>query len=783
MGRRRRTILTITVAAALGGAAPAAAPSLAQAQGQRPAPAPTDAPPTQPNPSAQPSPPEQPAPSAAGAPATRPAVARADVEGDLAALRATLTHPDVRQADRDQAAARLVSRDRPETDDILRAVLDDGVRDSRLAVARALADDLTPSEAMVAPLAGLMRAGVEQRSLALVDAAAQALASYRGTPAAADELIRFATDPNQPLDARARAARALGRVVEPESAGALVRLVRERERTPLRTAAAEALAELSGIQQFGADAERWTAWLQNNAALMGQDRNAWRARMLDARAARLDRVRRRHELLVDTIDERMLAQYQAAPPGQRGGVLLSFLASEQPDERAIGAQLVTRAFRNGDPVNEAVRERLVAMVGDSDSGVRLAVAGTLTNLNHRAALSAELTQLAQERDERVRVALAEAVGRIEDPAAAPQLATLLATETSPRVIAAAAAALARTGRELARTEPALARRATDRLRDIAGSRNASADVRVAALDALGVLQDPELPALAQNLLAVNQPDPSVPVRQAALRALGSLNGPAASESAELITRALRNESREPSVRGAALDALARVGNLPEHGGLLLEYTQRQVELDENNRLKAWDSFRAILPRATPAQLNRERATLRGDPGRLAVVLEELCRQLEQSPRQDDKDDLANFRVELGEVYQRQDPPQPARAVASFRAALDYYFRSGKGESVTFPLIQQLMAAYLAAADYAQAVNFGEEMLNRDQRLQDLVGPAIRNEADRLRKNNENPRAAVLLIDEALRMKPPLDERFQRDLQQIRQEVAPAPPPPQQPPPQ
>lgn len=753
MGRRRRTILTIAVAAVLGAGPYAAAPAAAQAQGQNTARAPADAPPV----------------SASADPGTRPAVARADVEGDVAALRAVLTQPEARQTDREQAAARLVSRDRPETDDVLRAVLEDGFRDSRLAVARALADDLTPSEAMIPPLAGLMRTGVEQRSLALVDAAAQALASYRGTPTAVDELIRFATDPNQPLDARARAARALGRVVEPESAGTLVRLLRER--APLRTAAAEALADLTGIQQFGADLERWTAWLRNNAALMGQDRNAWRAQMLEVRAARLDRVRRRHEALVDTLDERMLAQYQAVAPEQRGGVLLSFLNSEQPDERAVGAQLVTRAFLSGDPVTETVRQRLVAMVGDSDSGVRLAVAGTLANLNHRPALSAELTQLAQERDERVRVALAEAIGRIEDRAAAPQLAALLVTETSPRVIAAAAAALARTGRDLLRTDPALARRALDRLRDIARNRNASADVRVAALDALGALQDPELPALAQNLLAVNQPDPSVLVRQAALRALGALNGPAAAESAELITRTLRNENREPSVRWAALDALARVGNLPEHGGLLLEYTQRQVELDENNRLKAWESFKAILPRATPAQLNRERATLRGDAGRLAVVLEELCRQLEQSPRQNDKEDLANFRVELGEVYMRQDPPQPAKAVTSFRAALDYYFRRGAGESVTVPLIQQLMGAYLATTDYVQAVTFAEEMLVRDQRLQDIVGPAIRNEADRLRQNNERRRAAMQLIDEALKMNPPLEERFQRDLQLIRQEIA------------
>jgi HEAT repeat protein len=740
VGRRRRTILNIAVSLAVGGVVSAAPGAMAQQQPPPPAPA-NGAPTTNPT--------------------SRPAApARADVASDLAARSTTLTQADTRPADREQAAARLVSRDRPDADDVLRAALGGPSRDARLAVARALVDDPTPSDALIGPLAEAMRAGVEQRSINLVDAAAQALASYRGSEPALAALVGFVMDPNLPADARSRVARALGRVVEPASARTLVLLV-QRERAPLRTAAADALAELTGSRQLGADAERWTAWLQANAAEMANNPDRWRARMLEARAAQLERVRRRHDALVDVLDDRMLEQYRNTPPEQRSALLLSLLSSEQPDERSIAAQIVARAFKT-EIVTEAVRDRLTAMVGDSDAGVRREVASTLRTLNHRAALGAELTQLAQEREEAVKVALVEAIGTVGDPAAAPQLAQLLTTETSPRVIAAAANALARTGRGLKESDPALWNRATRRLRDLAQAPGVGTDTRVAAIDALSALQDPQLLELTQDLLLA-RPDPSSLVRQAALRALGGM--PAGTgENVEIITRTLSNE-RDPAVRRAALDALGRVGNLPDHGGLLMQYTSPR-EPDEGVRQTAGDAFMALLPRATPAQLNREWQALKNDPIKAAALLEELCRQLDRSAVAQDKEVAANFRVALGDVYKQA---QPAKAAANYRAALDYYLRTNHGENVVTPVIQQLIDALLAARDFTGAVRFAEEMIQRDQKNQETVGPAIRNEADRLRMKGDKA-GALQLIDEALKMNPALDERFRQDLTGMQKEI-------------
>jgi HEAT repeat protein len=754
VGRRRRSILKTTVAAAALVGASAGRPALAQ-QGQ-PAAASRERPPA-----------TAPAPSLA--PATRPAATRPtgpDVAGDLRSLDAILLQPDARQGDRDEAAARLVSRGTPQADEILRNVLMNGPRDGRLAVARALADDPTPSEAMITPLSDLMRLGAEQRPPTTADAAAQALANYRRVPEAVDELVRFSLDAAQPVDARARVVRALGRVVDPAAADLLVRLVRT-ERGALRTAAADALADLTGIRENGQDANRWAQWQRNSVALAADNVDRWRAELLEARATNLDRLRRRQDALLESLNARMLAQYQEAARQQRGSdVLLSFLNSDQPDERWLAARLVTRAFTT-DPVSERVRERLVALVGDSDPKVRHEVAVTLGNLNHRPALAAELTQLAQESEDPVKVALCDALGRIGDPVAAPQLAALL-SDSSPAVFTAAAGALSRVGQDLRGAADGLPPAALESLRRMARSRGASDAVRIAAIDALGVLRDPQFVDLAQRLLSGPQADPSVDVRQATLRGLASLGDPAA---AELITRALREETREPAMRRAALDALGRVGNLPEHGTLLLDYTSPRNESDESVRQRAWEAYQALLPRASPAQLTAEQNSLKNDPVRRAVVLEELCRKLEQSPAPQDKANLAANRENLGDAYIARRPPEPAKAAPHLRRALDYFVANGANENVTTPLSQKVIDAYLKAKDYAQAARFAEQVMSREPAQIAEMGRAIKQEADRLRSPTVNDaRAAQQLIDEALKMNPPLEERHVNDLRQIRQEI-------------
>src|SRR5881392_3572631 len=84
---------------------------------------------------------------------TREEVARKDVQQQ----EAILTDPGATPAQRDDAAKRLVSRTSKEADDVLFKILKNFAnRDAQLAVARALASDLTPQPAFVDPLLELL---------------------------------------------------------------------------------------------------------------------------------------------------------------------------------------------------------------------------------------------------------------------------------------------------------------------------------------------------------------------------------------------------------------------------------------------------------------------------------------------------------------------------------------------------------------------------------------------------------------------------------------------------
>jgi hypothetical protein len=57
---------------------------------------------------------------------------------------------------------------------------------------------------------------------------------------------------------------------------------------------------------------------------------------------------------------------------------------------------------------------------------------------------------------------------------------------------------------------------------------------------------------------------------------------------------------------------------------------------------------------------------------------------------------------------------------------------------------------------------------------EVVGRNIKQEADTLHARGDNV-AAVQLIDAAMKMQPPLDSKYQRDLKAIRDEATAAPP--------
>jgi HEAT repeat protein len=782
VGLKRRLISTLLSAAVAAGIVAAPSPARGQPQNgsQTQAPPPPSGRSDQALSPAPPAPARQPADPAAAAPrpsagtaapTTAPTTAPSpppgpDVAGDLQRLAGILSGANARQFELDQAAAQLASRESERADSILRDVLFSGSREAKLAVARSVADDPVPPPDFVDPLADML-AGEQQRTWA--DAAAQALAGYRGNGAALGHLRRIATDANQPPAARLAAIRALGRVVEIGSAETLLDLLGPpNERRDVRDAAADALADMTGLREYGRDPRRWAQWWQQENAANNPD--GWRARVLEARAARFERASRRLAALVAGLEPRLFAQYQAADTKEkRSAVLLDMLSAAEPDVRAIGARIVTTVLTGREEVADAVRDRLVAMVGDAEPRVREEVVRTLFNINYSGALSALLTQLAQERDERVKLPLINAVGAIEDPAAAGPLLTLL-NDPSPAVVTAALRAMERVGRRLPNEDPALAAKVAARLRAIAlppAGRNAPPpppeDLRILALNALAALKDPAMLEQARRLLA----EPSVPVRTATLRLLGDLGDARAGDA---ISDTLRGE-RDPAVRQLALDALGRAGGLG-YAETLFAYMQPGTEPDPVVREKAWQAFRAAMgrPTTTNDQLAAAHLMFKADPDRHVHVARALAERLRQS-------DLAQWAMQqqnIGDdLMKLHEPPgpRPEEAAACYEQALTYWLQN-KGEALTIEeLTRKVLKARLAAGQWAQATAFAQNAVARTPSAQDVVGPLIRKHADELRSPPLNdPKGALALIESALKMNPPLEKRHQDDLRQIRNDI-------------
>jgi hypothetical protein len=142
---------------------------------------------------------------------------------------------------------------------------------------------------------------------------------------------------------------------------------------------------------------------------------------------------------------------------------------------------------------------------------------------------------------------------------------------------------------------------------------------------------------------------------------------------------------------------------------------------------------------------------------------------EKQVREKDEKGLAATRQNIAESMNQLG--RPADAVPFLRKALDYWI--GQNETVvTQRLMNELLKALLVSRQYADAVQFGEEMLRRDRAQQESVGPALRSEAVRLRDKNDaqSLQSAMTLIGLAKRMNPPLDTRFVHDLEDIETQV-------------
>jgi len=679
------------------------------------------------------------------------AVAR-DLEQQRIILRSSSGTPPQRE----EAAKRLVQRSSPESRRIVAEALSDAVNpQGQLSVAKALVNDPQPDVALVEPLATLI--GPDP---AMTRAAASALAAYaeRGIAQAWPRLEQRSTDTTAQFQpARADLVRAMGRLTDKRAAKALVGIMTDPTNDDrVRSAAAAALVEMTGLASLAGDFRQLERWWERNRN-MPDDR--WQRELKDRRASRAQSTEEALRAFAEEAGRKFQQLYDAMDNrDQRQQFVTGLLTAQTEPSRVIGVDLVWSDIRTNRFVPQAVLDRLRDMVGDSSADVRQAVARTLGTRNDPAAVEALLAQFRQEGDVGVRVAIASALGPMRDLRALEPLIDSLGDEFA-RVAEAAAGSLQELG-PLARDDAALARKLAATLRQRLAAADRGMPLRERLVVAMATLRDPSLLDEFNKVL-----DPlreTAPVRAAAVTGIGEI------PQGDPNTVVARLDDPSALVREAAARAVARIGTFA-HVGRLEAHLVPPAEPDENVRRQTWLAVLALADKADPRDLvslaNRfDRGGVMPNLGyRIAVLKVAEAKQEAASAG----DELAATRQNIGQSLMDQAKADPAQAAVYFRKALDYWVAAKAPPNIVDPLVIQLMRALLQTEDYAQAVGFAQSWIQKDDKYTTDVFNLVEGELRRQRDNKQYKRAMDLL-NEAPKA-PRLGEKYARVLESYRKE--------------
>lgn len=655
-------------------------------------------------------------------------------------------------AQREEAARRLLQQDTPQARQAIQRTLEDASDpQAQLAVARAIsANGLCRSEYLV-PLRLMMG-----NDRILTDAAAQALAACRDNPESLRLLVNFASARQQREADRLVVVRALGSLTEKSAAEFLISLLlREDDSQRVRNAAADALMEMTGHIENGQDPQLWNKWWNQNST---RPEAQWKQELTVHQASRYVAVRQQYIQLAGELQGILTRVYDTTPPAQQAALLLTYLRSNHPEIRRIGATVVHSEAMAAQPITAEAREQLRSMISDSSREVRLAVAGALLATNDPASLDPLLKQLSRESDPEVRAALAEPLARIGDLRAVPALRQLL-SDPSLSAAGAGAAALRELAPVIREKEPALASAVAKDLQAALSRASTSAgamSLREAIADAMIPLREPSLIPTFYQFLGESG---STRLRWAALRALGELRDP---KAADTIARYL--EDRESGVRLEAVRSLGKTSAL-EHAELLFRRTSVVEETDPSVRDEAWGVLQGVFPKLPLEQLPAWVQRYAGDPARRVIVLRAMAQRQEAAG---DAAHLALSRQAIGVALMELD--QPLEASTQLKAALDYFSGQPDQQMVTEQLVEQYLRSLVRSRSTTQIVDFGSRLLTQRASYQQTVGVLLRNEI-RGMVDQKQYADAVTIIQASRRIDPPLATRYADDLDALGKEAA------------
>ena len=546
----------------------------------------------------------------AAAPASQPDAAAAKADAELASLRDFLVGSDRTMATRRDAADVLLDKDTPAALAVLVELLSGTMpSDAKLAILDAIAARQTAHPAFLDPLFQLLRSDDE----ATRRAAAAAFGAYQGSDRAFLRLKELATAGEAPSTVRLAAIQAMARLVDKRSIETLVRLTADAK-PPVAAAAAEALADMTGLKDIGASpfdplkatpslVEGWhEAWAEWWKAHEQQPESLLLAGLL----RRSREEAKRCEAAMDRLQARLIRHlkdlYEAADAKQKVRLAMEHLDDSVPQVRALGAsQAANMAHDVLGAGNGGARQgyqeliaSLTKRVNDESPAVRSATAEALAAWKEAAAAPVLLARLDAEKSPEVRAALAAALGGLKVIEAVPKLITMLDSSNEVEVLRAAGAlgAIGEKGSPgSAAVEPAA--KALGRLVRSAPQPS----VREAACLALAKIAPPS----AEEVLAMVLDDPTPSVRFGAAQGIGNLPKVGDRTVASLAAR-LQDENK--GVRQAAAAALARLGG-PEAARKMADRLKVGAETEPAVRNALWAAVKALVDRSASPDLAQE----------------------------------------------------------------------------------------------------------------------------------------------------------------------------------
>ena len=252
--------------------------------------------------------------------------------------------------------------------------------------ALAVGSDLPPPE--VATLLGELLDRVDEP---LLSETATAFARCLDHPMK-QQLVVTATDPNVGAMRRRGAIVTLGKIPTQNAAKTLMQLVAPTQPEHVRAWAFEALADLTGIGDYGDDLTRWQQWWDQHRWL---EQLQWLDRLNDNYARRNLRAR----LALDSVQDRILdlqrRLYRATLQADRPPLLVTMLADPSLAMRQLGMELVVeRSLLDGQNPTPELRAAINARIDDSSPGIREKAASLIMDLKDEPGADAVAQRLA-----------------------------------------------------------------------------------------------------------------------------------------------------------------------------------------------------------------------------------------------------------------------------------------------------------------------------------------------------------------------------------------------------